>query len=109
MARSSNSVRVERINAALELLNGHLSSVESAQELAKAYGMSMRQAYRYLQAARRQQQPVAIPEQKIPFTVKLAPSVVTALRQHAINQKISLGEAVQLAITAYLQAEEQSG
>lgn len=109
MARSSNPVRAERINAALELLNGQVSSVEAAQQLAEAYGMSMRQAYRYLQAARQQQQPVAIPEQKIPFTVKLAPSVVTALRQHAINQQMSLGEAVQRAITVYLQAEEQSG
>ena len=109
MARSSNTVRARRINAALELLNKHLGSAEAAQQLAKADGMSMRQAYRYLQAARQQQQPVDIPEQKIPFTVKLTPSIVTALRQHAINQKMPLGEAVQLAIAAYLQAEQQRG
>lgn len=109
MARSSDSIRAKRINLALELLNGPLSSVEAAQQLTKAYGMSMRQAYRYLQTARQQRQPVAIPEKKIAFTVKLAPSVIAALRQHAINQKMSLGETVHLAITAYLQAEEQRG
>ncbi|MCH8136630.1 MAG: hypothetical protein IIB77_11680 [Proteobacteria bacterium] len=109
MARSSNPVRAQRINAARELLTGHLSSAQAARQLAGACGISMRQAYRYVQAARRQQQPVAIPEQKIPFTVKLAPSVVTALRQHASKQKMSLGKAVQLAITAYLEAAEQRG
>ncbi len=109
MARSSNRVRAQRINAALELLNGPLGSAEAAQQLAEAYGMSMRQAYRYLQAARQQQQPVLIPEQKIPFTVKLTPSLITALRQHAISRKLSLGDVIQLAIRAHLQVEEHSG
>ena len=109
MARSSNPVRAKRINAALELLNGTLSSAEAAQQLAKAHGMSMRQAYRYLQAARLERQPVSIPEQKIPFTVKLAPSLVTALRQHASSRKMPLSEVLQIAIADYLQADGQDG
>ena len=109
MARSSNPVRAKRINAALELLNEPLSLAEAAEKLTEAYGMSMRQAYRYLQAARIQQQPVSIPEKKIPFTVKLAPSVVAALRQHASGRQMSLGDLVQLAVTDYLRAEEHSG
>ena len=38
MARSSDSIRAKRINSALELLNGPLSSVEAAQQLTTAAG-----------------------------------------------------------------------
>ena len=109
MARSSNPVRAKRINAALELLNEPLSLAEAAEKLAEAGGMSMRQAYRYLQAARSEHHPIAIPEQKIPFTVKLAPSLIAALREHAHHQRMTLGEVLQAAISDYLQVDDQSG
>ena len=77
MARSSNSARAERINTALEFLRQCETLAEAAQALVQAYGMSKRQAYRYLREAQMQGEPVPIPERKVAFTVKLPEGVNT--------------------------------
>ncbi len=77
--------------------------------MVEVYGMSKRQAYRYLHAAQSQQLPLPIPERKIAFTVKLAPSIVAAARQHARQHGQSLSYFVEQALQAYLQREDSRG
>ena len=109
MGRSTNSVRAERINTALELLQQCKSLATAARAMVEAYGMSTRQAYRYLQEAQTQQQPLPIPQRKIAFTVKLPPAIVEETRQHARHYKQSLSHLVEQALAAYLQREDPSG
>lgn len=109
MGRSTNSLRAERINAALELLQHTESLAAAARTMVEAYGMSKRQAYRYLHGAQTQRQPLPIPTQKIPFTVKLPPAIVEEARQHAHQHAKSLSHLVERALAAYLQRENPSG
>jgi hypothetical protein len=83
MARSSNSQRAERINAAILLIERYSSPVEVATALAAQYSISKRQAYRYVKEAWAIGKQVPIPDQKIAFTVKLSQSLIQTLRQYS--------------------------
>ena len=109
MSRSTNSLRAERINTALVLLQQSESLAAAARTMVEAYGMSKRQAYRYLQEAQAQPQPLRIPEQKIAFTVKLPPAIVEEARQHARQHGQSLSHFVEQALETYLQRKNPSG
>jgi len=109
MGRSTNSVRAERINTALGLLQQSDSLAAAARTMVEACGMSKRQAYRYLHEAQSQQQPMPIPERKVAFTVKLPPAIVAEVRQQARQQEQSLSRLVEQALAAYLQREDPSG
>ncbi len=109
MARSSNSVQAERINAALKFLHQYACLSEAARALVEAFGISKRQAYRYLHEAQSQGQPVAIPERKVAFTVKLPESLIHALRRHATLSEQSLSELVSQALEAFLRRSRRSG
>src|ERR671919_381039 len=83
MARSSDPERAARLNAALALMQEHESLSQAAAVLVGRFGISKRQAYRYLDQARARDGPVPIPDRKVAFTVKLSEGLVEALRQHA--------------------------
>ena len=102
MARSSDSVKAERINAAREVLCLYDSLAEAARALVQTHGMSKCQAYRYLHEAQRQGQPVPVPEPKVAFTVKLSEGLVHRLRQRAAQTGQSLSELVTQALEAVL-------
>ena len=109
MCRCTNAVRAERINTALGLLQQSESLAAAARTMVEVYGMSKRQAYRYLHEAQSQQQPLPIPVRKIAFTVKLPPAIVAAARQHARQHGQSLSYLVEQALQAFLQREDLSG
>ncbi len=109
MARSSASVKAERINAALDVLRQYDSLAEAARALVQAYGMSKRQAYRYLHEAKKQGQPVPVPEPKVAFTVKLSEGLVHRLRQRAAQTGQSLSELVTQALDVFLRRGRSSG
>lgn len=109
MARNSNSARAERINAALKFLRRYASLAEAAMALVQAYGMSKRQAYRYLHEAQVQGQPVPVPERKVAFTVKLSESLIHKLRRHANLTEQSLSELVTQALEAFLRRGRRRG
>ena len=76
MAKSSNSERAQRINAALSLIMKEKSAAKAAETLTAQYGISKRQAYRYIHNAEEVGEKVPVPDQKIPFTVKLSQNIV---------------------------------
>lgn len=102
MSKSSGREWAERVNAARVLTQKHESRAEAAAALSRKYGISKRQAYRYLEAAQKRDTPLLIPESKVVFTVKLPEGLVEALRQHAAYTKKSLGAVVAQALEAYL-------
>lgn len=109
MARSSNSARAERINTALEFLHQRGTLTEAAKALVQAYGMSKRQAYRYLREAQMQGEPVPIPERKVAFTVKLPEGLIHQLRRRAALREQSLSQFVTQALEVFLHKDRGRG
>lgn len=109
MARSSDSVRAERVNVALRLMEDHHTLSEAAVILVKMYGLSKRQAYRYLEVAQKQKEPIPIPDQKIAFTVKLSIGLIQDIRQHARQTGLTFSELVRQALEAFLRNGRDRG
>lgn len=103
MTRSSNSERAERINTTVLLMNKEKSSAKVATALAGQYGISKRQAYRYVQEAETIGKEIPVPDMKVAFTVKLSRNLVQALRRHAKSTRQSLSDIVAQALEAFLQ------
>jgi hypothetical protein len=102
MMRSTSVEKAERLNAAHGLLAEGRSMSEAATVLSRDYGLSRRQAYRYIEEARAIGHFVAVGEASVPITVKVPGSVAAALRSHAHASGLTLGEIVTRAVTAYL-------
>jgi hypothetical protein len=109
MTRSSSSERARRINAALALIRQHGSVAKAAAALAVQYGMSRRQAYRYVHEAEVIGQEVPIPEKKMAFTVKLSQNLIQALRHCAKATGQSLSDLVTEALEAFLSKDGGRG
>lgn len=106
MARSSESERVHRINAAHQLLQGEMAFSEAAEALSERFAVGRRQAYRYLREAFRASSPLDAPEPKDVFTVKLPVTLIGQLRSHPRPPGQSLSDFVCQALERAL--EEQS-
>ena len=83
MARSTEVQKAERLNAAHSLLSRGVSLAEAVQSLSRDFGLSRRQAYRYLQEA-----------QEI---------------GHSVTSGLTLGEIVTRAVTAFLATVRRRG
>lgn len=103
MTKSTHSVRAERINTALGLIQKHSQLSEAAVDMVRHYGLSKRQAYRYLEMAKQLTEPIVVPDQKTSFTVKLSIGLIQQLRQHAELTGLTLSELVSQALKAFIQ------
>jgi hypothetical protein len=63
---------------------------------------SQRQAYRYLDQARRLKRPVPVGDAKMSFTVKLSRTLIGRLRSYAATTGLTLSEIVNRALLAVL-------
>jgi predicted DNA-binding transcriptional regulator YafY len=109
MPRSSNTQRAERLNAAFDLIASGVSLNQAAQALGEQFGLSQRQAYRYLQGAQRIRRPVAVPEPIIPITIKIPADVAARLRAYAQATGGSIGDIVARAVSSYLARARRHG
>lgn len=83
MSKSSAAERNHRINYARSLFGKHRSSAQVIAELQEHFGISQRQAYRYVREAEQAKAMLPIPEQKVVFTVKVPQSLAQRLREYA--------------------------
>ena len=102
MAKSSSAEHVKRVNTAMRLLQQHRSTAKIVEVLVSKYGISPRQAYRYIQAAAQAKKPAPIPEEKVPFTVKLPPSLIAKVHRHAASSEQTLSDVVSQALNVFL-------
>jgi hypothetical protein len=109
MAKSSQSERAQRINSALSLIQEQNSTAKAATAMADQYGISKRQAYRYVREAKALGKQVPIPDIKIAFTVKLSRNLIQALRQYAKDTGKTLSEIVTQSLEAFLQDGRRRG
>ncbi len=98
-----------RVNRAVALLGGR-SPADAVRVLQAEHGLSERQARRYVNAALQRPGGVAVPERTTVFTVRLAPSLIAALRERARSRGQTLSATVAEAVRGYLdQADERHG
>ena len=105
--RASAGQRAQRINAAAQLLSEGVDAAEAARRLAGEFGVSERQARRYVDAAREQGGQVAVPESTVVFTVRLPVGLVERLRAHARASGRTLSSLVAEACEGWLAGPRQ--
>ena len=109
MTRSSNTEKTLRLNAAFELLTQGYTLADAAEVLTLKFGLSRRQAYRYLQEAQGIDGPVLVTSPSIPITIKIPEDVVIQLRSQAQTSGMTIGEIVAHAIVSFLDKLHRHG
>src|SRR5215831_9333118 len=109
MDRASNVERAERLNHARGLLQRCEHLPDAVDRMVIDCSVSPRQAYRYLQQARRLKQDVPVTDSKIAFTVKLSEKLVERLRCYATTKGLSLSDIVSRALEALLTRGKKRG
>jgi len=94
VTKSSDAEQARRVNVTLSLLEKKTSPSKVLGRLIAHYGLSRRQAYRYLQQAQRITAPLPVPETKAVFTVKLARGLIADVRRQAQRQNCSISDWV---------------
>jgi hypothetical protein len=97
------------VNQAIQFLKREKSPAEVVARLAAQLGVSSRQAARYVRAAQQQPGPLAIPELKEVFTVKLPKSLIHQVRRTARLQESSISEWVAEALEEQLRSGTHHG
>src|SRR5258708_17577648 len=90
-----------RVNAAVQLLAAGLDPSQTRRRLVQRYGVSERQAHRYVERARSVGR-MEVPEASEVFTVKLPVSLVRRVRRHAVASARTLSSLVAQAIEELL-------
>jgi hypothetical protein len=109
MSRSNSAERAQRLNAAFDLLANGCAVSQAAAMLTDGFGLSRRQAHRYLQEAQALKRPVAISPPSVAITVKVPEDVAAKLRAHAHATGSTIGDVLARAVLALLAREHRRG
>ena len=109
MARSTKTQKALNLNAAHGLLSRGSGVAEAATILAQERGISLRQAYRYLQGARGLGRAIPVGEPSVAATFKIPRDVLTQLRAHSRRSGLPLSAIVTEAIEKRLTATRRRG
>ena len=100
--RSLQAELAERVNTARSLLKEGSSRDEALSVVMDRFGVSRRQAYRYIEEALRIKHTMPVPERKVVFTVKVPEGLVSLIRHIANATGESLSAIVTQALKAFL-------
>lgn len=98
--RADGVEHARRVNAAAELLAAGVGVLAASRRLAGRFGVSVRQARRYVTQAAAG--PVAVPEPAVVLSVKLPASLAARVREHARESGNSISAVVTHALTEFL-------
>lgn len=98
-----------KLNKAFKLLGEGLTLNRVADILVKQFGVSSRQALRYIHEAQSMKYPVPLVEPTIPMTIKIPRDVARKLRRFAQASNLTIGEIVAHAVFTLLPGEEYRG
>jgi hypothetical protein len=99
--RADASGYAGRVNAAAELLAAGVAVADAASMLAQRFGISVRQARRYVEHAAASG-PTVVPEATTVFTVKLPATLVARVRERARETGTTISAVVAQALTEFL-------
>lgn len=91
-----------RVNRALALLQEGRAPADAARQLARQYGISVRQGWRYVREASGRSKPLEVAERKVVFTVKLPESLVQRIRAAAATRGKTMSALVSEALEGLL-------
>lgn len=94
---------------AINVLKESGSFSEAAQTLSSLYGISKRQAYRYIKEAESVGNQIPVPDQKTAFTVKISENLTQDIRQYARLKGQTISEVVTEALEVLLYKGRRSG
>lgn len=97
------------MRAARRLLANGIGVAEAAMTLSRKYGLSRRQAYRYLKVARAGGSAPAALERAVTITFKMPNSIARDLRAHARERGVTTSELVRQAVASFLATTRQHG
>jgi hypothetical protein len=99
--RAGGEEYAARVNAAAELVAAGAEVADAARELAARFGLSERQARRYVERAAASG-PVQVPQATTVFTVKLPVPLVARVRAHAAASGRTISSLVTQALEEFL-------
>ena len=108
MIRSTRTQKADRLRAARRLLADGTGMAEAAVALSGEFGLSRRQAYRYLELARAGRPAPPVAENSITITLKMPESLAGDLRAHASKHGLTTS-IIRRAVTAFLAAKRRHG
>src|SRR3954451_4126044 len=109
MARSTKAQKARHMNAARGLLQRGIALPEAVRRLSREFGLSERQAYRYLEEATHLDRPVEVSETTVPITLKLPVRTARLLRAYARSSGLTIGAIVTRALAAFLGTQRRHG
>src|ERR1700730_8289889 len=109
MARATKTQKSQHLNAAHGLLAGGNTMAPAAATLSRERGISLRQAYRYLEQAREIGHAVPVVEASVPVTFKIPGVVIDQLRAYSAASRLTLSEIVTRALETCLTAVRRRG
>ncbi len=109
MSKSSAAEQIQRVNTAVQLLSDKTRSSEVLTALTSRYGVSRRQAFRYLRQAQENAVLLPVPTAKTVFTVKLPGDLAEQIRRQARGSLLTISEVVAEALRAYLAQGKKHG
>ena len=92
----------QRVNAAADLLTRGVNELEAVRRLVQRYGVSERQARRYVDRARKEGR-IDVPSRKIVLTVKVPVDLVHRIRAQARRGGQGIGAVVTQALREFLE------
>ena len=101
--------KARHLNTARSLLQRQVALSEAVRRLSGKFGLSERQAYRYLEEASQLDRAVEVPEATVPITMKLPPRTVELLRKYARSSGLTIGASVTGALLAFLRTLKRHG
>jgi len=107
MTRSTKTQKALSVNAAHGLLSRGASVTEAATTLARERGLSLRQAYRYVESARTIARALPVGEPSVPATFKIPRDVLVQLRAYSASSGLSLSAIVSRALKRCLTSTHQ--
>ena len=109
MTRSTKADKARQLNSAYGMLQGSVALPEAMQRLSREFGLSERQAYRYLGEATQLDGPVEVSEATVPITLKLPVGTARLLRAYARSSGQTIGAIVARALAAFLSTQRRHG
>jgi hypothetical protein len=109
MARSTRADKARQLNAAHAMLQRNIPLPEAMRRLSRAFDLSERQAYRYLEEATHLDRPVEVCEATVPITLKLPAGTARLLRAYARRSGLTMGAIVTRALATFLSTRRRHG
>jgi len=109
MIRSTQAQKAERLAAARRLLASNIGMAEAALALSRENGLSLRQAYRYLEEARGKELLRVAPRPSVTISLKMPADLARKLQAHAAASNLTASELMRRALTAYLTSADADG